>query len=222
MVDKVKQSIRKKKHTENEVVLGQLSSTDLLLHGVAADVNVHVHLVVAENTLQLLDVVVHSGHDRHDENLSRAEPERPLSAKVLNKNTQESLERTDNSSVDNNGAGTAGTRLVGVRLLAFGVLSNRLAGHVFKLEVNGRLVVQLDGSTLELSLESISNGDINLGPVEGTISFVNDPVVALELGQCLLELVFGVVPGLDFTEVLLRTSGELQLESKAKQTVDGL
>jgi hypothetical protein len=69
---------------------------------------------------------------------------------------------------------------------------------------------------LELSLESISNGDVDLRTVECTIAFVNRPVFTLELGHRRLELLLGIVPGLEFPEILLWASGKLQLERKAE------
>jgi hypothetical protein len=54
----------------DEVVLRELTGANLLLHGVAGDVNIGVEVVRAELLLQLLAVVVGAGHDGHDENLA--------------------------------------------------------------------------------------------------------------------------------------------------------
>src|SRR5689334_6624643 len=78
--------------TEDEVILLKLSGTDLLLHGVSADVDVHVQLIAAEDCLQLLDVVVDSRHDGHDQDLTGTDPERPLATKVLDQDSKETLE----------------------------------------------------------------------------------------------------------------------------------
>lgn len=176
--------------------------------------------------LQLLNIVVHSRHNGDNQNLTRTDPEWPLAAKVLNQYTQEALKATNDSSVDDDGARPTWTRLVGLGLaFLLGLFHNSLAllvGHVLELEVDWCLVVQLDSSTLELSLESISNGDVDLRTIECTIAFVNRPVFTLELGHRRLELLLGIVPGLEFAEILLWASGKLQLECKAEQPVDGL
>ena len=212
-------------HTENEVVLSQLSSTNLLLHSVTADVNVDIQLVITQELLQLFDVVVHGRHDGNNKNLARADPEGPLATKVLDQDTQESLEGTNNGTVDDNGTGTARTWLVGLGftlLRFFGTSLGLLVRHVLELEVNWCLVVQLNGGTLELSLEGISDGDINLRSVESAITLVDGPVIALEVRHGLLQLLFGVVPRLNLTQILLGTGRELQLEGETEQAIDGL
>lgn len=209
--------------TEDEVVLLKLSSTDLLLHGVAAEVDVHVQLIAAENRLQLLNVVVDSRHDRHDQDLTRADPERPLATEVLDQNSKETLKTADDSTVDDHRASTARTRLVGLGLtLLSGISGSLLVAHVLELEVNGSLVIKLDGGTLELSLEGVSDGNIDLRTVEGTITLIDGPVIALELGHGRLELLLCVVPGLELTQILLGPGGELQLEGEAEKAVNGL
>lgn len=210
-------------NNEDEVILLKLSSTDLLLHGVAAEVDVHIQLIAAENRLQLLDVVVDSRHDGHNQNLTRADPERPLATEVLNQNSKETLETADDSTVDDNRAGTARTRLVGLGLtLLSGISRSLLIAHVLKLEVDRSLVIELDSRALELSLEGVSDGNIDLRPVEGTITLIDGPVIALELGHGRLELLLCVVPGLELTQVLLGPGGELQLEGETEQAIDSL
>jgi len=212
-------------HTENEVVLSQLSSTDLLLHGVTADVNVDVQLVITQELLQFLDVIVHGRHDGDNKNLARADPEGPLATKVLNQDAQESLEGTNNGTVDDDGTGTARTRLVGfgltlLRLFRTGL--GLLVRHVLELEVDRCLVVQLDGGTLKFSLQGISDGDIDLRSIESAVTLVDGPVATLEVRHGLLQLLFGVVPRLNLAQILLRTGRELQLEGETEQAIDGL
>lgn len=203
-----------------------MSSTDLLLHGVTADVNVGIQLVFTQELLQLFDIVVHGRHDRDNENLARADPEGPLATIVLDQDTQESFEGTNNGTVDDNGTGTAGTRLIGLGLALllrlFSTSLGLLVRHVLELEVNWCLVVQLNGGTLELSLQGIGDGDIDLRSVESAVTLVDGPVGALEVRHGLLQLLFGVVPGLDLTQIFLRTGRELQLEGETEQAVDGL
>jgi len=212
-------------HNEDEVVLAELTSSDLLLQGVAANVNINVQLVTLEELLELIHVVVKCGDDRDDEDLTGAEPEWPLAAKVLGQDTQESLEATNDSAVNDNRAGTASRKLIRVSL-ALGLLlfsgMGLLVGHILELEVDWCLVVQLDGCTLELSLKGIGNSDIDLGTVEGTITLVDGPVITHKLGQSLLQLLLGEIPGADLTHVLLGPGRQLQLEAKTEQTIDRL
>ena len=108
---------------ENEVVLRQLTRADLLLQSVSTDIDVGVELVVPEDLLHLLGVVVDSRHDRDDKNLARADPEGPLASEVLRNDTEETLETANDGTVNDNGAGTAGT---GVSRLGLGFLASFL------------------------------------------------------------------------------------------------
>ena len=77
---------------ENEVVLRELARSNLLLHGVASNVNIDVHTLLAEQSLELEDIVVCRRHDGDDEDLAGRKPERPLSGKVLGQDGEEALE----------------------------------------------------------------------------------------------------------------------------------
>lgn len=213
-------------NNKDEVVLRQLAGADLLLQRVSSDINIDIELVILQDLLDLPCIVIDSRHNRYNQDLTRADPERPLAAKVLGDDTQKPLETANDRAVNDNGAGTAGCGLVGLGvclLLRFLLGSLGLfASHILELEVEGCLVVELDGGTLELSLESISNRNVDLRTVESTISFVNSPVVALELGHGLLQLLFGVVPRLELTEILFGTSGKLELKGEAEQSIYGL
>ena len=72
---------------DDEVVQRKLSSADLLLHGVARDVDVGVEALGAEACLDFLDVVVDGGHDGDDHNLAGGDPEGPATGKVLGEDT---------------------------------------------------------------------------------------------------------------------------------------
>lgn len=211
--------------TKDEVVLGQLSGTDLLLESVTADVDVDIQLVIAQNLLQFLDIIVDGRHDGNNQDLSRAYPEGPLATKVLDQNTQEALEATNDGTVNDDRARTTDTRLIGLGFAFLPGLWGSLAlliRHVFELEVKGCLIVELDGGTLELSFQSVGNGDIDLRAIEGTITLVEFPVVTLKLGHRFAQLSLGVVPRLNVTQELLWTSGQLELKGKAEKAVNGL
>lgn len=160
---------------KDEVVLSQLTSANLLLHGVTADVNVNVELISTQQLLQFLNVVVHGRHDGNNKDLARAEPEWPLATEVLDQDTQESLETADDGTMDDDGASTAGAGLVALRLSLLGLIlsSLLLVGHVLHLEVDRSLVIELNSGTLEFTLECIRNGDVDLRAIEGSISFIN-------------------------------------------------
>jgi hypothetical protein len=79
--------------------LTYLALPNLLLQGVATDVNIDVQFVALEDLLHLLSIIVDRGHDGHNQDLARAHPERPLAGKVLSqdscKTRQLSCERTN-------------------------------------------------------------------------------------------------------------------------------
>ena len=195
-----------------------MPTTDLLLHGVTTDVDVHIQLVFTQDILQLMDIVIHGGHNRHNQNLARTNPKRPLATKVFDNNTEETFEATNDRTMDDDRTGTTRSKLLVLTFLRL----TPLVGHVLELEVKGCLVIQLNGGTLEFSLESISNGDIDLGTIESAIALIDDPVVALEFCHCCFQLLLSVVPCLNFTKILLRASRKLQLECEAEQAINGL
>jgi len=195
------------------------------LQSVAAEVDIDIQLVIEQNLLQFLNIIVDSRHDGHNQDLPWTYPERPLATEVLSQNSQEALETADDGTVDDNWTRTTGARLIG---LGFAFLSGLwsclalLVRHIFELEVNGCLIIELDGGTLELSLQSVGNGDINLRAIEGTITLVEFPVITFKLGHRFAQLSLSVVPRLDVAKELLWPSGQLELKGKAEKAVNGL
>lgn len=55
-----------------------------------------------------LDVGVRGGHDGHDQDLARGEPERPLAGEVLAQDCDEAFEAAEDCAVDHYRAGAAG------------------------------------------------------------------------------------------------------------------
>jgi hypothetical protein len=240
---------------EDEVVLGELTGTDLLLHGVTGNIDISVHTLAAEQSLELLDVVVDSRHDGDNEDLARRKPEWPLAGKVLGENGDETLERTVDSTVNHDRTlATRGqlTAVAGRALLALLTLDSRSAFNrlllgnrslldlldlltldlgftslgtaELKVELLRKLEVELDGGALELTLESVRDGDIDLGAVEGTITRVELPLGTTssdELIESLSELSFSLVPGGNITKMALRTGGKLHLEGETELAIDG-
>lgn len=92
--------------TEYEVILGQLRVANLLLQGVAAQINIDIHLLLLEDGLDLFGVRVKANAHRHNHDLSRAQPERPPSGKVLGQDTCEPLNTASHSTVNHHWAGT--------------------------------------------------------------------------------------------------------------------
>ena len=101
--------------------------------------------------------------DRYDCNLIRVEPERERALEVLCDDADETLERTEDGSVDND------------RHLLSAVLVNER-----KLEVMRELEVELDCSTLPLTAKSILDLKVDLRAVERAVAFV-DLVVAITI-----------------------------------------
>ena len=104
----------------------------------------------------------------------------------------------------------------------FGLLGG-VGGAVFEVELLRELKVELDGGALEFPLESVGDGDVDLGTVESAVAGVEFPcttTVGCKLVESLAELGFGTVPGLDLSEELLRTRGKLQLECETEVAVD--
>ena len=208
--------------TENEVVLFQLTSADLLLESVAAQIHIAVQSLGLEDLLNLLGVIVGSGHNRHNQDLSGAEPEWPLSTKVLSQNAKHSLETTQHGSVNHDRACVSSREFfLGVAAVADSRLS--LVGNVSELESSRQVEVELHGTALVLTLQRIKQGDINLGTVESTITRVELPLSAGLLGEGLegfLKFLLGSIPCSDITNVLLRSGRKLELESEAENSVD--
>ena len=66
-----------------------------------------------------------------------------------------------------------------------------IGGSILQIEPLGQLEVELDSRTLEGAAQSIADGDVNLGAVEGTVAWVELPfawIVPVEgLGELLNE-----------------------------------
>lgn len=70
-------------HDDDVIVQRQLRGADLLLHGVAADVDVGVDVLLAQYGLHFFDVVDCAGHDGDDHDLAWGEPEGPAAGEVF-------------------------------------------------------------------------------------------------------------------------------------------
>src|ERR1700692_4234472 len=80
-----------------------------------------------------------------------------------------------------------------------------------KLEPLRQLEIQLDGSTLVFTVQSIGNNDINLGSIESAITRIEFPIDTIgitELVQGLFQHSFSIVPNREFTKVAIRTGRE--------------
>lgn len=124
---------------------------------------------------------------------------------MLDQDGGEALDRTEDSSVDDDGAAEARLQLVLapnkllvvkfvltedllfelflLLILILGVMGMSLLfscvlGLVLKVESNGKLEITLDGTTLVLSAEGVVHLDIDLGAVEGTIAVIVGPWAA--------------------------------------------
>ena len=97
---------------------------------------------------------------------------------MLRDDRNEPLQTTQDRTVDNDGPG---------RGLVCGSLAV-LGGAVLQLEPFGELEVELDGGALEGPIESVFDGDIDLGSVEGTIAWVDLPLAWVLFLEGLFEL----------------------------------
>lgn len=213
------------RRTKNKVVLFQLSSADLLLECVAAKVRVGVESLLLEDALDLSGIVVDRGHHRHHQNLAGAEPERPLSSEMLRQHTKHSFEAAKDGTVNHDGSRVACRQIVieGVATITDSTLI--LASNVSELEALGKVEVELDGTALVVSTQSVIEGDVDLGPVESTVACVELPLGTSLLSkrvQCLLQLTLGHIPHANIANILFRAGRKLELEGEAEKAVDAV
>jgi len=150
---------------------------------------------------------------------------------VLDQDGGEALDRTEDSSVDDDGATEARLQLVLapnellvvkfvlaedllfelflLLILILGVMGMSLLfscvlGLVLKVESNGKLEITLDGTTLVLSAEGVVHLDIDLGAVEGTIAVIVGPWAAESIER-FCEGVLSFVPLFFRAETLFRS-----------------
>ena len=88
-----------------------------------------------------------------------------------------------------------------------------------QIKPNGKLEIQLDGGALMSSLESVHNGDVDLGSVERTVAGVQRPGFAegvKTLGQRLLR----GVPHSNLAHEFLRSRRETEVKGEAEYRID--
>jgi len=93
--------------------------------------------------------------------------------------------------------------------------------HVLKVETDGKLEIELDGGALVVALEGITDVNINLRTVEGTITRVDLPREASAVEHS-LQARLGAIPKGGITHEVLRTGGELHAEVETKDGVGEL
>ena len=125
---------------------------------------------ISKLVLYLHGIVVIRSSNRDNHSLPRGQPERPLPAEVLTQNRHHTLDRSENSPVNNH------------RTFPLPVLS-----HETQVKALRQLEIELDGGALVRSLECVHDGDVNFGTVEGAVFRVQFPWQA-ELVQTLFQL----------------------------------
>ena len=99
---------------------------------------------------------------------------------MLSDNSYESFQASQDSTMYNNGSRGWLIRVIGL-----------LSRTIFQVEPLGQLEVELYCGTLEWSLESVTDGDVDFWPVESSIAWVEVPfagVMFVEWGfQLLLQ-----------------------------------
>jgi len=191
------------------VVLGNLSLTDFLLKSTIRLINIDVNVLGVDQITDLLGVLKLLVADRDDDALTGAEPERPLATKMLQKDGEETLDGTKDSTVDHN------------RTLILDFSSTLSRSHVLKIETDRKLEIKLDGGALVITLESITDVDIDLRTVESTISRIDLPRETSAI-EHRLQAGLSAIPKGRITHEMLRTSGKLHAEVEAKDGVGEL
>mmetsp|Transcript_3792 Transcript_3792/g.4275 ORF Transcript_3792/g.4275 Transcript_3792/m.4275 type:complete len:638 (+) Transcript_3792:646-2559(+) len=139
--------------------------------------------------------------DGHNHDLAWAEPEWPLAGEVFSEDGNHTLHATHDSAVDDHRT-----------------LSACLCG-VIEVEADWQLEVELHSSTLEFAAEGVKDRDVNLGTIEGAISWVELPLLA-GLVEGILQGSLSLIPDLQLSQVPLRSRGEGHLVLQSKYSVD--
>ena len=162
--------------------------------------------------IDLLTVRLELGSNWANKNLSWWEEEWPFSSKMLNQNSHESLNWSQDSSVDHDWSCKAlldGLLLPGIGMIVIFIswedlgfkdlflfiFFNILVSLILEVEPDWQVEIKLDGTTLVMSLKSIEYLDINLWSIESTISWVLFPWFSRSI-QCLCKSSLSFVPHL--------------------------
>ena len=166
---------------QNVGILVVLELLDLLLHVVVGVIGLNTDAQCFESLHYLLRIVIVLSADRDYSDLIRGHPEGEYALEVLDDNTEETLDGSEDRAVNDD------------RYLLRTILSG-----VLEVKVSGKLEVELDRAALPLSSERVLDLQVDLGAVESAVAFV-DLVAALAvfLVKDLLQNCFRVVPELD-------------------------
>jgi len=89
-----------------------------------------------------------------------------------------------------------------------------IKGNVSTVEWNqapeGQLEVELDGGALVLALKGVSEGDVDLGSVEGAVARIQLPLKA-EAVERLGKIFLGLVPHFDVAEEFVGPEKDINL-----------
>ena len=132
---------------------------------------------------------------RHDGDLPRREPERPLARAALRQNRDHALHAAQDGAVDDDGAvylARLGLRAI-IRELKIRLERCRCDGHrwmgvrnIGQVEALRQLEVQLDGGALVSAADGVADRNVDFGPVEGAVARVQLPRLP-EFLQALLQ-----------------------------------
>lgn len=90
---------------------------------------------------------------------------------------------------------------------------------VLEIESDGKLEIKLNGTALMRSFEGIEHLDVDLGSVEGSITWVFLPGFA-KLVESLSKSALSLIPESIISKLVLRSGGELKLKLEAKDSID--
>ena len=126
--------------------------------------------------LQVAGVVRELLADRQDADLFGRQPERELASIMLDQNAEETLQRTEQRTVDH----------VGAVLLA-------IRADIRHVEAFGQVEVELDGTGLPFTAKSVLDLQVDLRAVEGAAAFIHFAIDAFRLDG-VLKGVHGLRP----------------------------
>ena len=172
-----------------------------LLVAVVAD---HANAGRLQLGAHLMSVVAALLRDGKRLDLHGSQPGGELARKVLNQNTDETLDGAKAHAMQHDGA------LLG----AVGV-------HVLQIKVERHLEVELNGTALPGTAERILQVEVDLGTVEGAVALV-DLVVHVQLLKSGAQALLGASPVLVRTHGVLGAGGKLDVVLKAKLLVHGV
>ena len=185
-------------------ILELLEGLDLLVHVLISIVCLDTNAGILELILELLTEVVVLRLDGNESNLIRRHPEGECALVVLDQNTHETLDRSEDCTMQYNG----------LLETAFPIL-------VGQTEVMRKLEVELYGTALPFTSKSILDLKVDLRAIECAVAFIYFvTALTVTLVEDLLQSCFCTVPDFDVTHEVIGTGRKLSTIGDTKGAVD--